>query len=768
MNIYYMKRIKFQWFGFVPVVFALFAVASCTDTDTNGINHGRVPVQFTSQIMRHQSGSEALHPGSRAVDTKWSPNDQVGIYMIAHEGSLPAGADFSRYKVSGSGGESVVFVPTDADETLYYPTDGSSVNFVAFSPYVAPTDNAAIYSAFSDQSEPAKMEAVDFLYHKGTTAYNQTDASATLTFTHELSKLVIEVVTTDDATQIDLTALDIQVTGVPDAVTANLSDGSLTASGSTTRVTPFVTDVSGKRTATAILVPHASGAGRSIEFTVPNVGVFTHAFAHDYTFASGKEYQLTFTLNRKGAKLDGMQINDWLDGSWTDTGSYTFELLTDKQMVLPVGGGDFDIAFRTDYAGGAAVRYSTSATDAYAGKPDWMTASALNATESSGVLYYTGSFSVGQYEIPLACYAHITVGRVTTVVTIEKQGLYPVAASANCVMLPTTGACVLIPVSRANEYTTFVGAATPAIGAADALTAEVLWSDTDGLLTTVEAAGTGAEGFIKVVAAPGKAGNAVVAVRVGGEIKWSWHVWVVDYDPDNGGGTFTNTYNTNDNGKSFIFMDRNLGATFAGTGSGLGTGLFYQWGRKDPFPATGHPGSTQPGGGSFTVARTNAERGTVANAIQNPTVFLGGENSSNFDWLWIGDNTLWGHGTLKSIYDPCPAGWRVPSFANNGENDADSPWAGFGNEYYNPANTVGGWSAGWTWGTHAAYPAAGSRNLSTGTIGSAGSSGCYWSSLVSSTTDAYGLGFDSTTVFTRYSSNRSCGFSVRCVSDSTI
>lgn len=567
MNIYYMKRIKFQWFGFVPALFVLFAVASCTDTDTNGINHGRVPVQFTSQIMRHQSGSEALHPGSRAVDTKWSPNDQVGIYMVAHEGSLPAGADFSRYKVSGSGGESVAFVPTDADETLYYPTDGSSVNFVAFSPYVAPTDNEAVYSAFSDQSEQAKMEAVDFLYHKGTTAYNQTDATATLTFTHKLSKLVIEVVTTDDATQIDLTALDIQVTGMPDAVTANLADGSLTASGSTTRVTPFVTDVSGKRTATAILVPHDSGAGRSIEFTVPNVGVFTHAFAHDYTFTSGKEYLLTFTLNRKGAKLDGMQINDWVDGSWTDTGSYTFELLTDKQMVLPVGGGDFDIAFRTDYAGGAAVRYSTSATDAYAGKPDWMTASALNATESSGIVYYTGSFSVGQNEIPRACYAHITVGRVTTVVTI-----------ANCVMLPTDGAGVLIPVNRANAYTTFVGAATPAIGAADAFTADVLWSDTDGLLTTVEAVGTGAEGFIKVVSAPSKAGNAVVAVKVGGEIKWSWHVWVVDYAPGNGGGTFTNTYNTNDNGKSFIFMDRNLGATFAGTGSGLGTGLFYQWG----------------------------------------------------------------------------------------------------------------------------------------------------------------------------------------------
>jgi len=65
--------------------------------------------------------------------------------------------------------------------------------------------------------------------------------------------------------------------------------------------------------------------------------------------------------------------------------------------------------------------------------------------------------------------------------------------------------------------------------------------------------------------------------------------------------------------------------------------------------------------------------------------------------------------------------------------------------------------------SHIFFPAAGSRGSSTGTINYAGSYGFYWSSLVSSTTLAYYLGFYSATVNTRGSSSRSYGFSVRCV-----
>ena len=81
-----------------------------------------------------------------------------------------------------------------------------------------------------------------------------------------------------------------------------------------------------------------------------------------------------------------------------------------------------------------------------------------------------------------------------------------------------------------------------------------------------------------------KSGNAVIAAYSGehqtGNILWSWHIWVTDYNPDTGKTcTIINTA-----GASYTFMDRDLGATTSTPGLSTTLGLLYQWGRKDPFP----------------------------------------------------------------------------------------------------------------------------------------------------------------------------------------
>jgi len=72
---------------------------------------------------------------------------------------------------------------------------------------------------------------------------------------------------------------------------------------------------------------------------------------------------------------------------------------------------------------------------------------------------------------------------------------------------------------------------------------------------------------------------------------------------------------------------------------------------------------------------------------------------------------------------------------------------------------------------HIFFPAAGFRLFNVdiihfvGTIQLEGSAGYYWSSLVSSATNAYNLYFNSATVDTQDSSSRSFGYSVRCVTN---
>jgi uncharacterized protein (TIGR02145 family) len=238
---------------------------------------------------------------------------------------------------------------------------------------------------------------------------------------------------------------------------------------------------------------------------------------------------------------------------------------------------------------------------------------------------------------------------------------------------------------------------------------------------------------------------------------WSYHIWVTDYNPTK--NRYTNKMNTNNKSNPkgyFIFMDRNLGATKASTGSGIGTGLFYQWGRKDPFPATDDTPTT----GSWSKVATTSALGTVTNTIKNPSVFYTASSGSDYDWHYASrDNTLWGHdvnGGIKTIYDPCPSGWRVP--VNSGMSSNTSPWYGF------TSSNGGTFANGYNWGTNAVYPAAGYRSSSSGSLSVVGTYGSYWSASPYSSTSYYAslLRFDSGNVSVYNNAYRANGLSVRC------
>lgn len=161
-----------------------------------------------------------------------------------------------------------------------------------------------------------------------------------------------------------------------------------------------------------------------------------------------------------------------------------------------------------------------------------------------------------------------------------------------------------------------------------------------------------------------EAGNAVVAaVDAGGAIRWSWHLWVTDYDPEQ--TVFASPANAG--GSVWHFMDRNLGALDARPGSIGAVGLIYQWGRKDPFPGIGSFAGGEPlrydanGQEILTTVPEQAEQfGTLELSVANPHVFYKISYKTN-DWTSPSDDDLWGGvSRTKTMWDPCPAGWRVP------------------------------------------------------------------------------------------------------------
>ncbi len=181
-----------------------------------------------------------------------------------------------------------------------------------------------------------------------------------------------------------------------------------------------------------------------------------------------------------------------------------------------------------------------------------------------------------------------------------------------------------------------------------------------------------------------KQGNALIgAYDAEGELLWSWHIWATPYDPD---------AEAIDLRSGYRLMNRNLGAlkndNSAPSERLASYGLYYQWGRKDPFigPSTyrfdnGYSASLYDAkSNSIALRKIQAtdEIGTEGFALSHPHYFITGCEENRYDWSWS-PLSSW-----KAANDPCPYGWEVaPAAAFVGltlkgmptaENEEDFGW----------------------------------------------------------------------------------------------
>lgn len=226
----------------------------------------------------------------------------------------------------------------------------------------------------------------------------------------------------------------------------------------------------------------------------------------------------------------------------------------------------------------------------------------------------------------------------------------------------------------------------------------ILWQDEPYLITYVELV----HGYIRFSLNEecingNLQGNAVLAAYdKEGNIIWSWHIWVnngvkdIVYrtlyfnDPEDSPEYDDNPYNTtNKTLENVSVMNMNLGATKASWTDDTDVintyGLYYQWGRKDPSPL---PPSYNYAQSDMTTSvyhyMDEGERKRVYRFIeQYPTVESGAVHPLDIiapsqisqtyanDWLYASIDYLWGYNPStkrvekKTIYDPCPYGYRV-------------------------------------------------------------------------------------------------------------
>lgn len=340
--------------------------------------------------------------------------------------------------------------------------------------------------------------------------------------------------------------------------------------------------------------------------------------------------------------------------------------------------------------------------------------------------------------------------------------------------------------------------------------AEVVWADAADLVrpSSLSIKHVGNEAFLdfEVKESDIQSGNAVVAVKKGSTIVWSWHLWFAPKD------ALDKIPVTNHQGVVYNFTKETLGwkpTQWTGTtydqartvkvkveqtGSKQitvinitqnpfnvrkGATTLYQFGRKDAFP--GVATSDLKAGGITENAGDNM---SITNGIENPGKFyIWGNNWwNNYGYynLWSADNTVTGgtnqgndNPVVKTVYDPCPAGFKMPAnnaftgFTTTGQNsstqselnvDGTSDWLQWTNNFGHNF---------WTSSSKTAtinFPASGSRAVYDGSLFGVGN-GYYWSAVPHDSSSGCYLYFFSGNVGPLNAVTRTSGFPARPVSE---
>ena len=314
-----------------------------------------------------------------------------------------------------------------------------------------------------------------------------------------------------------------------------------------------------------------------------------------------------------------------------------------------------------------------------------------------------------------------------------------------------------------------------------------------------------------------KSGNAVVAATKDGTVVWSWHLW---FAPQS---ALTPIPFANYQGKLYNFTTETLGwkptkwestvyqsprsvkfrveQTIANNGVKQYTDItitqlpgtirkgyatFYQFGRKDPFPASREADILKST--KTVIAYKNL---SFKNCIQNPQIFYRSDAVeeqkehrtllSQYN-LWSAENYVYGfpelqyndNPVIKTVYDPSPAGFKMPAgnaFTGSTSKPSDTTGAGEANSAEAASSNLYEYNLGhnfWINSNHTAtiyMPALGCRHPYSFEAEAFGVQGYYWTACPYDFLSGCDFVFRSQSVAPKYKGSRLAGYSVRPVTE---
>lgn len=290
--------------AFIYALPAIVLLSGCSNDEGNApqAGDGRVALEATSGIRMN----------TRAYDNTWEAGDAIGIYMLDGE---EMDSDGNRKYTTALTAENGSFTAAEG-QTLYFPTNGATRDFVAYYPYRETLAEGNVYTV--DVSNQTPQKAIDLMGAAKVTGKDKSDPKVAFVFTHKLVKLAITVKAdgvslTDD----DLTGTTTRITNQQTKAAYNVVTGSgVTVTAGT--VTEVNLHTEGLK-AEGIVLPAASTENMALEFTVPKLEnqVFrwsVNSAEKSKKFEAGSKYLYTITIGKAGVEVSS-KVEDWTAGN---------------------------------------------------------------------------------------------------------------------------------------------------------------------------------------------------------------------------------------------------------------------------------------------------------------------------------------------------------------------------------------------------------------------------------------------------------------------
>lgn len=276
---------------------------SCHSDDDVSEDSIPIGVRFGSDIIQTKTTNGGNH---------WTKNDPIGVFMVKNGQMLSStniaeGADNRKYQAQAGGSNINGFAPVGTD-VIYYPHDGSNVDFVAYYPYRTALTNYIYPVDVTNQATPAD---IDVLYantaNTNLVGYNKTSGMVDLQFNHALSKLSFTLTSGDGSP--NLTGAKLQITNLATTADIDLADGTVTATNSGRTLTAN-TSTDGL-SSSAIVIPQTLSGTKLIVTLVDNVSKFEWVFPANTKLQASKNHQFEITVNKTGIIVSSGGITTW-------------------------------------------------------------------------------------------------------------------------------------------------------------------------------------------------------------------------------------------------------------------------------------------------------------------------------------------------------------------------------------------------------------------------------------------------------------------------